>query len=596
MASPAQLTTRYLPFLVVAAVLCLLVVLTPSQGRQPGDQVTAGDDGFTLGDGSLARPGFEGGELGLGGDATGAGASASGRAGAGGRGAGVAGDGGRAVASGGGGSAEEDLSNCDENGMQKGPVYGLGVRCRPVFSGDNGGATMQGVTREEIRYVWYNMPSNAVIDGLLAGAGFAREPGPFCETMRAYENSAQKYFEMSGRTLVALDGPGNQAGSRTCNGRYQFFQSQCPTGTYDPACFRADGRVIAEQLKPAFVLAPRGAPPFYQELGRRQTIVVGAGGTREVFDRFAPFLWGTGLSAERLAHLHAEYYCKRLHGDQPRYAGAGVRDVPQRRLGLIYPDDGEGGLEPAIALWRQILTECGAGNAMTFTYEPDVARAQQQAMSIVAQMRANNITTVGFCCDPVSNVFILQALNQNRYYPEHYVFPASSIASDAAGRAYMDLGMGDQWQHAFGISNFPVNQPDRTLEYRKAYADGGGPGGMEGAAPIEIESWGVFKPMMQMIHSAGPHLTPQHVFRGMVELPPVLPSKWTAGFRYAPPDQFVPQRDVAEVWWSPTLRSYYNDRAGAMCYVNDARRYEPGQVPSGRPDLFTGDDACARLD
>lgn len=264
---------------------------------------------------------------------------------------------------------------------------------------------------------------------------------------------------------------------------------------------------------------------------------------------------------------------------------------------MIYPDLGDGALQPAVDLWLQTVRACGDPNAKTFTYEADVSRAQQQASSIIAQMRADRITTIAFCCDPVSNVFFLQALEQNRYFPEHLVLPASSLASDAAGNAYEDLGLGGQWAHAFGISNYGVNQNDDTLDYRRAYADGGGPGGAAGVPAIEIESWGVMHMMMQMIHAAGPRPTPAAIFEGMQNLPPVAPSPYTPGFDYAPPDPFVAQRDVAEVWWNPGLHSYYSNTDGAMCYVDGARRYSLGEFPRVRPNLFAGGNgACARLE
>lgn len=332
-ATPAQLASRYLPFLVVAAVLCLLVVITPSKGdtnvEAAGGAVDFSGAGFdgTGSSGGASTAGAGDGAVAIGGAGGALGSPTAGGSG----GTGTAAGGGSTAAGGGGtasGGVAEDRSRCDANGMQLAPVYPLRVACRPVFQGDNGGATMQGVTGTEIRYVWYNPPSNAVIDGLLAGAGFARTPEGFCNAMVAYETSVQKYFEMSGRHLVALDGPGNQAGSGACDGRYRYFQSQCNSTAVDPACLRADAQTIAGQLQPAFVIAPRGVSVFFEELGRRGTIAIGYGGSRARFQQFAPFLWGIGLSSERMFGLHAEYFCARLAGEEPVYGGQDVQAFP----------------------------------------------------------------------------------------------------------------------------------------------------------------------------------------------------------------------------------------------------------------------------
>jgi hypothetical protein len=99
-----------------------------------------------------------------------------------------------------------------------------------------------------------------------------------------------------------------------------------------------------------------------------------------------------------------------------------------------------------------------------------------------------------------------------------------------------------------------------------------------------------------MIHTGGAQLTPRSVFDGMQNLPPVAPSKRRTGADFAAPDPFTPLRDVAEIWWNPNLRSYYNDTQGAMCYVNDGARYDLGRIPTGEPKVFTGNGDCARLE
>lgn len=588
------LSVRYLPFLAVASVMCLLVLLTPSTGPRTTSFVAddRGDfSGAAAGDGSgsgASAGSSDGSDL-----AGGSGSAV--RSGDGSTGGGKPGAGGGAR----GGASSVDgasLANCGPDGLQKAPVYHTGVACRPSFTGDNGGATMQGVTATEVRYVWYNTASNPVVDGILSSVGFARTPGPFCDAMRAFEKSTQRYFEMSGRKLVSRDGPGNQAGSANCDGKYKYFQSQCPSAP-DPACLRADARVIAEELKPAVVLAPRGLPVFYEELGRRGTITIGYNGSRERFQQFAPYLWGFGLSIERMFGLNAEYYCQRLVGQEPDYGGDDVKAYPgTRHIGLIYADNGDGSLKPAVDLWLKTVRGCGDPTAQTYTYVSDASRAQQQASNIAAQLRADGVTTVSFCCDPSTILFYLQAFSQNRYFPEHFIVPISSIASDAAGNIYEDAGFGDQWRHAFGVSNFAINQVDATLDYRKAYADGDGPGGMAGIQAIEVESFTVFKQMMQMIHSAGPRMTPPSVFDGMQGLPVQVGGKRNPTFDYAPPDPFKAQVDVAEVWWNPDLYSYYSDTNGSMCVLNDGRRFSLGEVPSSPAKLFAGGvSACARL-
>lgn len=584
-----QLWMRSLPFLAVAAILCLVVVLTPPKAPTALDSAQRGESDFS-GEGFDAErdSSGEGGEDAAGGadDPAGSGNS-SGGASSGGAGRGRSGP----TASAGG----SQVTDCPTALHPSGP-YRLGVACR-VSTDRNPGATMTGVTATEIRYTWFQPPSNAVVSGILAQAGYAREIEPFCDTMVAYEKSAQKWFEMYGRKLVAVDGPGNNAGSENCDGRYKFFQSTCPSSP-DPACARAEAKTIAEQLKPAFVLAPSGGVALQEELARLGIFTLTEYlGSRERFQQFAPYLWAARMGSERALGLHAEYFCKRLANEPARHAGDDVKALGgNRQIGLVYPDNGNGALQPAIDLWLRTVRGCGDPGAKVYPYQSDVTRAQQQATNIVAQLRSDGVTTVGFCCDPVSMVFFLEAMNRSRYEPEHLIVPMGSMAHDIVGQLAYQLGFGNQWRHAFGISDYAVNEPDRDREYRKAYADGGGPGGAAGVPEVESQSWRVFKPMMQMIHQAGPNLTPRTVFEGMQNLPAVAPSKRTVGEDYAPPDPFTPFRDVAEIWWNPNLRSYFNDTMGSHCYVNDAARYDLGQIPGGRPAPLFGNSPCARLE
>ena len=592
----SQVAVRYLPFLAVAAILCLLVVITPSKGPGNGQGVSAGDfSGEGASDDFSGGGGDGGGDVQLDADGNPIGGD-SGTSGDNGGSGGNSSSGGSGGSGGGnGGSGPTASASCQ--GPGKTP-YDLGVLCKQ-FSGDNGGAVdgMPGYTGTEIRYTWFQPPSNAVVDGILAGAGYAREIPKFCDTMLAFEKSAQKYFQMYGRKLVPVEGSGNNAGSRGCSGKYKFWQSTCPSGTPDVACYRSEARTIAQTLKPAFVLNPRGLAALHEEFAKFKIYDIGYGGDRVRFQQFAPYLWGVGFGMERLAELHSEYYCKRLVGRGPEFAGDDVKNNPifkERQAALIYPENGDGALKSTVDIWLKTVRGCGDTDAKAYSYQSDVTRAQQQASNTVAQLRADKVTTVGFCCDPVSMLFFLQAMEQSEYHPEHLVFPASSIASDVVGQLAGTFQVADQWKHAFGISNYPINQPDATSEFRKAYADGGGPGGMPGAAAIEVESWGVFKHMLQMIHMGGAQPTPRSMFQGMQDLPSIAPAKRTPGSDFAPPDPFTPLRDVAEVWWNPNLRSYYNNTNGAMCYVNEGARYDVGRIPGGPPKLFTG--ACARLE
>src|SRR5438094_3933158 len=174
--TPGALGRRYAPFIAVAAVQVLLVAIVPSKVAKQSNEVAAvggnganaaaGASGGSV-EGGSGAVGANGEATGAAGGMTGAGGSGSAAAGGGGTGAGdVSGAGGGASVAGG------DRRNCDANGYQIGPSEYM-PPCQPVFTGDNAGATMTGVTATDIRYVYYVSKSDPQVNAILQTQGLA---------------------------------------------------------------------------------------------------------------------------------------------------------------------------------------------------------------------------------------------------------------------------------------------------------------------------------------------------------------------------------------------------------------------------------------
>ncbi|MHB8671514.1 MAG: hypothetical protein ACYDAD_13325, partial [Acidimicrobiales bacterium] len=370
--TPGTLGRRYLPFIALAAVQVLLVAVAPSR---PGNKVSSFASGRSFAGGTTGADNGAGGpgagDSGAavqGGTAVDASGNPIGGGTAGGRvsgGRGVAGGGsaglaGSAAAGGAGGvggpaapgatAAAGDRSHCDKDGKQIGFTYYM-PQCQPVFHGDNGGSTMTGVDRDHINFVFYNALSNAQVDAVLKLQDLAATPEEHCEAFESFTIASNKRFELYGRKLVSLDGPGNNKGSaKQSPCHFPYFQGECSLTPPDPKCERAEADLIARSLKPAFVLAPVADPALYDELAKNHIVVLGGGGTTSppptsYFTDSAPYYYDVFMDGGRAMRHLAEYYCKKLDAKPVRYAGSDVLHpdgnplgkIPVRKLAITYP-------------------------------------------------------------------------------------------------------------------------------------------------------------------------------------------------------------------------------------------------------------------
>lgn len=606
---PADLGKRYLPFLIVAAVLALLVTLTPSRGSN--DNTSALNTGGVT-SGQVATNGANGanGAGGTVGTNGAAGTSTLGSTGGGGSsgGAGTSSRGGTALgaasnASAGNTNGKPDLSNCMPDGSQKPgrKVYFYMVPCVPVWHGghDNGGKTMDGVSSTEIRYTFYRTQQNAAVNALLNQAGnYAESADQICTSFNAFQKEAEKIYETYGRKLVPVDGPGSNAGSKQvsngnkCN--YPYYQSTCSLTPPDKACDRADGDTLAS-MHVAFVLAPIADNVMYDELAKKRVVTLGlAGFPRSYYQKWAPYVWDTGYDGEFAADMTVEYYCKRLAGQKAVYGGPDVQRLPygNRHLGIAFPEN-NGDPSTKIVVDKVVagVKKCGE-NAKEYAYSSDITTAEQQSQTIAASMQSDHVTTIACFCDPIAPAFFQEAAKQDNYYPEYLLSGWGLLDSDPAGQTYEELAPGE-WDHAFGLGYLPNLQPDKNYDYHYAYKDGGGTGD---ASPTDVGNWPLFQWMFGAVQMAGPTLTPNTIMQGQLAIPAMGGSfekefPEAAVLSYGQVRTNVDPlgwlgRDMREIWYDPQITSKYNNTKGGYCATDGGRRKQLGQWPTTRPHLF----------
>jgi hypothetical protein len=568
----------YAPFLALIAVQAMLVAIAPSTAPG-GDPAGFSSDGFEDGGGGQAvgEPGdadFDGGGSGDGSD----GPTASGEGAAGGGGGGSAGGGGDGSGGNGGGdgdgggngggqAASGDTSHCTDDDRQFDIGNLTSPECRPVFEGDNGGETHRGVTGDEIRVMWFAEEQNELVGEFLNRAGVGSTAAQQTAFLEAAQDFLNEHYETYGREIKII--------------RYEA--SDCPQTPPDiPSC-RAEARQALADVDPFAVIWASGVyPGIFDEFARNQVLSLGGWHVAEqYFTGRRPFRWDLNMDGTKAGNYIAEYYCKKLAGDNPTHAGEvvhpsiGPRDGVERKLGILTQET-EFNVAAANHV-RQQIADCAGEEVTLVTYESDIERAQEQSNANTAAMIDGGVTTVVCMCDPIAPIFQTNTYTTQGYFPEHLVAGMGFMDNDNLARLYDQ----QQWENAFGLSHvgepLPENEANAQDIWEAAGRDGERPCpcGLEAAYPMILGS---------MIHYAGPDLNPGTVERGLFEAPPAGGWELSGGdptsvhINYEPGD-YTTISDVREVHWDRARPSTGDGERGSYAPLYDGQRFLPGDLP-----------------
>jgi hypothetical protein len=504
----------------------------------------------------------------------------------------------------------KDLSKCNpRTGKEIGPLTDsastnwLTPPCLPVFHGQNGGATMTGVTATTINYVVFQIHGDPTFNAITAAAGLGATSEQSCEAQQAFHDEIQKRWELFGRKLVSLDGPGANKGSTNqspCH--YPYFQSQCNAAPPDEPCYRAEAKVIAS-MKPAVVLAEVVDPTLYDELTKNH-ILVFAPATAPVplatYSRAAPYYYGLFMDGTRQATFDAEYWCKKLNNKPAVHAGSDVTTTrnwgprpgvpPTRKVAVIFPEDADNNNKVNVDLFARLVSGTpgsmckSPGGVFEFAYSQDVSQSSTQTQTAINALIQHHITTVMCWCDLLAPAFLTQAASKNGYFPEHFIVGQGLMDADQVGRLYDP----PQWAHAFGVSDLAEMGPFSESDATRAWQDAGKSGQPDSTEGLALY---LYLFLGNAFMQAGPSPTPASINQGLVALgtnggwaklhnPRII--QW--GLDRRSPSTFA--QDVREVYWNQTRISPVDGKPGSYCPVAGGRRYNLGEFAAGDPDVF----------
>ncbi len=580
---PSKLLTRYSPLVIAAAVQLVVVLVAPStpvslsgssEFPGAGGSSLGGTTGTTGGAGGAtagAGAGSTGGKVGTGG--TGSGGTSGGQA------LGTGGATGAAVGAGtsGTGGSTGQAGSCP--GLQPGP-WAYMPPCR-TFAGPNGGASMPGVTGTEIRYVWYEGVVPAALAAIGTQAGLSYTQKQLCEGLTAYTKVVSKRWQLYGRHLVPLDGPGSHSGmaqgDSSC--RFPYYQADNCDST-DAACWRAQADVIAA-MKPAPAFVVGGVQvqvPFLDELAKKHILVLGQGQVAAFTQPRAPYVWDWQMSGENVASFGAEYFCQKLAGKPVRYAGSEVLQSgsnptvpPTRKIAIIHDVPVPDTFTASAQGFMRTVKGCGGGTVDEFPFAANVSTLPQDMQTIAAKIKLGGYTTVYLYMDLIAAIPLSNDLNAENWHPEMVIAGNGAIDDDKLAQ----LMNQSVWRYAFGPSLTKFSYQLNQFDFYKAYKDSGA---TDEPAALMGNAWPYFWMAGDMFQSAGPSPTIGSIQAGMFSLPVMggQPAHPAVRFGVAG-DGYLGQRDVREVWWCPTQNAP-NGRPGVYVGVANDRRWQHGEI------------------
>ncbi|HEX2850925.1 MAG TPA: hypothetical protein VHN98_10245 [Acidimicrobiales bacterium] len=584
---------RYGVTLAIVTLAALVVAVLPGNASGSGPRsVKAGASS------AISVPGEGSAAAGDGADATGAlGGDASSAPGAalatGGRSATGGGGGGTtattaAGAKAAGGGVQLGVGPCRSDGR----MAGIAPYMPPClsFSGDNGGATARGVSKDKVLVIRYLGQTNPGTQAILTGAQLSDSRATQHTSYDGLRRYANNHYETYGREVV--------------------FEDMDASGAPDnDEASRADALKIADEKK-AFAVVEgdpgAGVPKVLaQELAQRGVICICATSlSSQFYKENPPYIFSSLPTSTEYARVIGEYVGKRLANHPAKWAGDEQSPLQHfqtqtRKFGLIYVEGANGKVDPEGKRARDAvvaeLAKYGVTLSAEYAYLYDPGRNQQDVTNMIATMKAAGVTTIIPLVDPLYPILITKEATNQQYWPEWLITGTGLSDTTTAGRLYDQ----SQWRHAFGISPLWVTWKDvkQSDGYREMHH--GAPEAKPGDEGVLVNIYRSYVQALFIgIHMAGPDLTPDTFMQGMFNYPK---TGGTPGVPLVYMNRDYPTmiKDFTEVWYGADVQG--NDErgqqgSGMVMKVDQGKRYLSGSWPTTEPKAFVPDNAIATSD
>ncbi len=431
-----------------------------------------------------------------------------------------------------------------------------------AFSGDNGGDTYRGATRDSIR-LGVRLTSDPGLQALLSqlanGSDFPKETQEDLQrTAFGLIDYFNKHFQLYGRKLVGIEFQGRGSAVNEAIGGGQDLAN-------------ADAIQAAQELN-LFADVSAFTAPYANALTQQGVMAFGAPYmSRDWFNERAPYAWSIVPDCSQLAELNIAGYVKHLAGKPAKWAGGDLQGRT-RSLAIIAPNSPV--YQECVDDGLALLKSLGGGGALRLDYTLDPGSLSTQAGNLIDQLKSHDITSVALGTDPLLPLFLTQKAEEQDYHPEWLVLGTALTDSDLAGQQYTQ----EQWKRAFGISQLGPQTDSRATygfqAFKSVRPD------EEPSIAVDILYYQLYQVVIG-VQMAGPTLNPDTFAQGMFLYPggSGLAGTW----RFAPGD-YTAQDDGVAVWWDPDAISEYDGKPGR--YIQASSRFTARSVPGQFPTYF----------
>ncbi len=473
----------------------------------------------------------------------------------------------------------------------------LSPPCVAYFNGNNGGATYKGVTKGEIRVVFYiqggiSWISSRGLDSAPAGKYFdIDEPGGenliWVRGIRAFQRFFNNRFQTYGRRVHF----------------WVHFSSFGPGGT-TPENRRADAADEEAKIDPFAVIIDaegRLEEPYMEEHAQNDTLVFSSRYFRPAafFRSFAGQFWGYLPSREQQAEQYASFVCQMVlpfpvsGGDNP-----GQQGTP-RRLGFIRTTDPEyPSLIKFSLLAKEKIEACGGKFIAEATFPEHFSIYNQDrnppsyAVQNMADFQQKGVTTVIWPGGFESNQS--RAAASLTYRPE-WILAGDGTSDGATANAHQEKSV---WRHAWVITSTTMEPEVTATECYRSLKEADPDIPHEDAR--EMCSFSDFYEAIRQLYTgiqvAGPRLSTSSINQGFHAIPEVRSTDPSLPACYFNPGDYTCVKDAVLMRWDPAGSSGVStapDGTGCWRGASGGIRFHAGEWPDKDfASLERPDDPC----
>jgi hypothetical protein len=425
--------------------------------------------------------------------------------------------------------------------------------CVPAFTGDNGGATAKGVTADTINVIIVIALGDESPEGPL-GREFSEADTPIMHDLKVWQHYFNDRYVLYGRYL-----------------QFVLVRQSSTNTTQQKAS-------VETQMQYQPFAAIGNASAAVDELVKRGVIEFGAQNNPvPYYNEHWPYVYSFALDSWQTRYMGTELACKHFAGKPP--GELNEKQDPTfdynapRKWGLLsYQDTTRTG---ASAMISELAARCGIKFELTQEY--NITDNQQSIGGSMAKFKAAGVTTVMLNVDGLTPALLSTEAQNIRYFPEYIHTGTGEMDSGGTGRLMDD----NQARHIVGLSPNEIPRPDEDKDWYRAYKEIDPEGEPEAA---------YFRSLQQLaggIQMAGPKLTPQTFYQGLIKQPYRVPNPvWASGGGYRDSFGWIAYKDLTYedylsiIWFDQTQHAEGEDFTGAWCHVFMGKRFRVTEIPT----------------